>query len=195
MLRIEGEIVIDRPVDEVFDFVADARNEPLYNPRMLRADKLSPGPVGLGSQFRDEIKSMGRPAEITIEIIEYERPRRLTDSIRLSMMDIRGGLTFDPVAAGTRMRWSWDLMPRGVFKVMSPIVARIGRRQEQRIWASLKRLLEADAAPTSISRVTRDTPSVRPKGGLKSLRNSSQRVRTRAVLFRLMLDRSCSVDA
>jgi hypothetical protein len=153
MLRIEGEIVIDRPVDEVFDFVADARNEPLYNPRMLRADKLSPGPVGLGSQFRDEIKSMGRPAEITIEIIEYERPRRLTDSIRLSMMDIRGGLTFDPVAAGTRMRWSWDLMPRGVFKVMSPIVARIGRRQEQRIWASLKRLLEADAAPTSISYV------------------------------------------
>jgi hypothetical protein len=28
VVRIEGEIVIDRPVDEVFDFVADARNEP-----------------------------------------------------------------------------------------------------------------------------------------------------------------------
>jgi uncharacterized membrane protein len=149
MIRIEGEIVINRPVDEVFDFVADARNEPLYNPQMLRSEKLTPGPIGLGTQFRDEIKSMGRPAEITIEIVGYERPRRLTDSIRMSTMDIRGGLTFDPVPAGTRMRWSWELTPRGVFKLLTPMVARIGRRQEQRIWGDLKRVMEAQAAPTS----------------------------------------------
>jgi hypothetical protein len=37
MTRIEGEIVINRPLEEVFDFVADERNEPRYNPRMLRA--------------------------------------------------------------------------------------------------------------------------------------------------------------
>ena len=28
MVHIEGEIIIDRPVQEVFDFVADERNEP-----------------------------------------------------------------------------------------------------------------------------------------------------------------------
>jgi len=39
MAHIEGEIVIKRPVDEVFDFVADERNEPRYNPRMLRAER------------------------------------------------------------------------------------------------------------------------------------------------------------
>jgi hypothetical protein len=149
MTRIEGEIVINRPIEEVFDFVADARNEPLYNPSMLRAEKLTPGPIGVGSRFRDEFKTMGRPAEIAIEIIEYERPRRLTDWIRMSMMDIRGGLTFDPVPAGTRMRWSWELMPRGVFKLVTPVVARIGRRQEQRIWTSLKRVMEAQEAPSS----------------------------------------------
>jgi Polyketide cyclase / dehydrase and lipid transport len=90
VIRIEGEIVIERPVDEVFDFVADARNEPRYNPRMLRAEKLTPGPVGLGTRFRDEFKSVGRPAEVTIEVVGYERPRRLTDSIHLSTMEIRG---------------------------------------------------------------------------------------------------------
>jgi hypothetical protein len=151
MIRIEGEIVINRPVDEVFDFVADARNEPRYNPRMLRAEKLTPGPIGLGTRFRDEIKSMGRPAEITIEIIGYERPRRLTDSIGMSTMEIRGGLTFDPVPAGTRMRWSWEMMPRGAFKVLTPLVARIGRRQEQRIWGDLKRVMEAQPAPAPSS--------------------------------------------
>jgi hypothetical protein len=149
VIRIEGEIVIERPVDEVFDFVADARNEPRYNPRMLRAEKLTPGPVGLGTRFRDEFKSVGRPAEVAIEIVGYERPRRLTDSIHLSTMEIRGGLAFDPVPAGTRMRWSWELMPRGVFRLMTPVVARIGRRQERRIWAGLKRVMEAQEALSS----------------------------------------------
>ena len=32
MVRIEGDIVIGRPVEDVFDFVADLRNEPLTTP-------------------------------------------------------------------------------------------------------------------------------------------------------------------
>jgi hypothetical protein len=62
---------------------------------------------------------------------------------RLSTMDIEGALTFDPVPAGTRMRWSWQMRPRGLLKLLTPVVERVGRRQEQAIWAELKRLLEA----------------------------------------------------
>ena len=142
MAHINGEITIDRPVQEVFDFVADECNEPRYNPRMLRAEKLSPGPVGLGSQFRAEMRTRPRPVVMTTENTGYDRPRRLASTTHLSTMDIQGTLTFDPVPTGTRMRWSWQLQPRGVLKLMIPLVARIGRRQEQRIWASLKRVLE-----------------------------------------------------
>ena len=54
MARIEGEIAINRPVDEVFDFVADERNEPRYNPRIARVEKLSSGrsAAGPGSGLR-----------------------------------------------------------------------------------------------------------------------------------------------
>ena len=40
------------------------------------------------------------------------------------------------------MRWSWTLKPRGLLRLMRPIVGRIGRRQEQAIWTGLKRVLE-----------------------------------------------------
>ena len=53
MARVEGEIIIYRPVEEVFDFVADERNEPRYNPRMLDAEQISEGPIGVGTRFRD----------------------------------------------------------------------------------------------------------------------------------------------
>jgi uncharacterized protein YndB with AHSA1/START domain len=142
MVRVEGEIVIDRPAAEVFDFVADERNEPRYNPKMRRAEQVSEGPIGAGTRYRAELVSMGRTIEMDIEFTGYERPRRLASSTHMSWMDTQGGLTFDPVPGGTRMRWTWDLEPHGMLKVMGPLVARMGRRQELTIWTGLKHLLE-----------------------------------------------------
>jgi hypothetical protein len=42
IVRIAGNIIIDRLIDEVFDFVADERNEPRYNRRMRRARSCRP---------------------------------------------------------------------------------------------------------------------------------------------------------
>ena len=147
MVRIEGEIVIKRPVEEVFDFVADERNEPRYNPHMRRAELISTGPIGLGTRFRAEMSRMGRATEMITEFTGYERPHRLASSTHLSAMEIEGSLIFDPVPEGTRMGWSWKLEPRGVLRLMSPLVARMGKRQEETIWANLKQLLERDASP------------------------------------------------
>ena len=67
MARVEGEIIIHLPVEEVFDFVADERNEPRYNPRMLDARLISDAPIGLGTRFRTELKAMRRTMPMTIE--------------------------------------------------------------------------------------------------------------------------------
>jgi carbon monoxide dehydrogenase subunit G len=142
VVRIDGEIVINRPVDEVFDFVADERNEPRFNPRMRLAEQISDGPIGVGTRFRAEMVSMGRTVEMVVEFTGYERPRRLASMTYMSSMDIRYILMFEPVPEGTRMGWSGDLEPRGLLKLMSPLVARIGQRQEERIWTGLKHLLE-----------------------------------------------------
>ena len=145
MTHIQGEIVINRPLDEVFDFVVDERNEPRYNPNMLRAEKTSDGPVGLGTRFSAETRTYGRPAALTLAITGYERPRRYALMTHLDRMDIQGDVTFAPVPGGTRMRWSWDVQPRGVYRLMGPLVAWLGRRQEETIWAGLKRYLEGQA--------------------------------------------------
>ncbi|MGZ3600454.1 MAG: SRPBCC family protein [Ktedonobacterales bacterium] len=147
MAHVEGQIIIHRPVDEVFDFVADERNEPRFNPQMRWAEQTSAGPIGVGTTFRAEITSRGRPVVMTITFTDFERPQRLTSTTHLSTMDIQGTLTFNPVPEGTRMRWSWELEPRGMLKLMTPVVALIGRRQERTIWTGLKRYLETREAP------------------------------------------------
>ena len=97
MAHVGGEILIGRPIEEVFDFVADERNEPRYNPRMLHAEKISPGPIGAGTRFRAKMSVRRRPVEMTTEFTVYERPRRLALTTHLSAMEIHGSLTFDPV--------------------------------------------------------------------------------------------------
>jgi uncharacterized membrane protein len=144
--RVEGDIIIKRPVEEVFDFCADERNEPRYNPRMTHAEQTSSGPIGLGSQFHAEMRTMGRTVAMTIEWTAYDRPRRLASWTRLSGMDIRGDLRFEPIGGDTRMRWAWDLQPHGGLKLMGPMITLMGRRQERTIWTSLKRVLEAPEA-------------------------------------------------
>ena len=84
MARIDGEIIIAAPVEQVFDTVADERNEPRYNPRIARVQKTSPGPVGRGTRFSAQPKGMGARGVMTIQLVDYDRPRRLATSIRSS---------------------------------------------------------------------------------------------------------------
>jgi hypothetical protein len=99
VVRIEGVIVINRPVDEVFDidFVAEERNEPRYNLRMVCADLISTGPIGPGTRFRSESRAMGRTVEMVIDFTAPERPRRLASSTHSSAMGIQETLSFDRV--------------------------------------------------------------------------------------------------
>ncbi len=143
MARVEGEIIINRPVEEVFDFVADECNEPRFNPRMTRAEQISDGPIGLGTRFHTELKTMGRTMPMVVEFTGFERPRRLASVTRSPMMVTEGALMFEPTPGGTRMRWSWDVRPLGPMQVMAPFVGAVGRRQERGIWGRLKLLLES----------------------------------------------------
>jgi len=143
MTRITGEIVIGAPADVVFDFVADQRNEPAYNPHMVRSAKVTPGPVGKGTQFRSAVRSRGRLAEMAIEYTGFQRPSRLASTTRMAQAEFSGTLTFEPAGAGTRLRWSWDARFTWPLRLLAPVLARVGGRQERATWAGLKRYLES----------------------------------------------------
>jgi hypothetical protein len=61
----------------------------------------------------------------------------------MAQADIAGMLTFAPVPGGTRMHWAWVVRPKGSRRLLTPVISRIGRRQERAIWTGMKRYLEA----------------------------------------------------
>ena len=54
----------------------------------------------------------------------------------MSGMDVHGTLTFDAVPEGARYcAGHWELAPRGLVRLLTPLAVRMGRRQEAAIWA------------------------------------------------------------
>lgn len=146
MAKVTGEIVIERPIDDVFAVVADERNEPRYNPALLSADLLTEEPVRVGSRFKAVHSSGHGRMEMTVELTEYNPPHRIASVTTASWAEIRGAVTFEPVGAATRMRWAWDVRPKRFAKLLTPLVGVVGRRQERACWKGLKKYLEAPPA-------------------------------------------------
>jgi uncharacterized protein YndB with AHSA1/START domain len=69
---IEAEADIRRPAEEVFDYACDPANEPGWNIRAKRIQKLNGGPVGVGARYRVEFT---RAPAVISECVRFERPR------------------------------------------------------------------------------------------------------------------------
>ena len=148
MPRFQRETVIERPVEEVFDFVTDARNEPVYNPRILSVEKKTSGSVGRGTSFVLLSKAMGRSTSVEYEITSYERPRcmRSRTISGLPLMDVESTEIFEPVRGGTRMRWVWEVKGRGAAgRLVVPVLARMVASRLGTAFANIKRVLEREA--------------------------------------------------
>ena len=142
MVHLAGEVTIDAPVEKVFDFVADERNEPTYNPRILRAEKVSEGPVGTGACFVAEPRGMGPKGRMTLRIMDYDRPHRLHNVVRSSYLEVDGTLSFKEVEDRTWLSWDWHMRLVGPMRVLTPVLALVGPRWERRNWTDLKHYLD-----------------------------------------------------
>lgn len=140
MARIRGRIRIARPPEQVFDTVADSRNEPAYNPAVTSVELLTPLPIGRGTRFRAH---MGRKdVPMLVELTDFNRPSHLGARTTSSLMDTTGSLRFEPDGGGTAMAWDWQVRPRGWLRALGPLFGVVSARTERNIWTGLKRHLE-----------------------------------------------------
>ena len=106
MLVFENTIYIERPVEEVFEFLADFENVPKWNYYVMRVEKLTPEPIGLGTKYHQVRKT----DEQTFTIQEYEPDHLICmkttpeSSPRLEMRFI-----LEQDGTGTRLLDQWKL--------------------------------------------------------------------------------------
>jgi hypothetical protein len=141
-MLLQHSIEIDRPIDELFDFVADARNDPRWCPRVKWCEQVGGDGPEVGARYEAyERPSLRKHQRRWIEVVTNERPTRLVTRQTDEQGDFTIEYVLDRTDSGTRLTQrdsvTWTL-PR----LIVPIAKRIVDRHIREQLGGLKRLLE-----------------------------------------------------
>ena len=142
-MRIEESVQINRPLKEVYEYVANPENLPEWTGTVIETRKDTPGPLLEGSTFTSVAKFLGRRVESPFEVTAHESPRLHSHKSTGGPLPVEWTLTFEEVAGGTRYTQVAEGEPGGFFGLVGPLLERVGRRQLSTDLENLKDLLEA----------------------------------------------------
>jgi uncharacterized protein YndB with AHSA1/START domain len=143
--RFEATVKIERPIEEVFDFLADGENDPKFSPRVLEIRKTTDGPPGVGTVYASTVKDAGMKTKREFELTEFERPTRIRWAERSKNLITasEGGYDLAPDGDGTRVTIHNVLEGHGPGKLLAPLALRAARKGADDFGRAIKTAVEA----------------------------------------------------
>lgn len=140
-MKFTNTVTIDRPQGDVFAFLARFENIPSWNYAISETRKLTTGPVGVGTRYR-QLRTLPAPSEEEFEVVEFEPDRRLSLDGDLAVFHGRVSYALDSGGGATTLTNTMDLRASGPMN----LVAQLGTRSVQAAVAAnldtLKQILE-----------------------------------------------------
>ena len=141
MAHAEKTVLINRPVGSVFDFLLNGANNKLWRSSVLDIKLLSEPPYGAGSKFGQGLKGpMGRIAG-DYEITECRPNELIQFHVIAGPARPTGTYRFQSQAGGTAVTFVLDYEPKGLSKLMEPMIQR-SMDEEVAMLDDLKAFLE-----------------------------------------------------
>jgi Polyketide cyclase / dehydrase and lipid transport len=110
-VHIVRSVVIDCHIEDVFDYVADPRNDPAWRPAVLLVDQVAGDGPGTGARYQVLHHPRGRRAArpTVVTCVDWSPPGRVawrweTDAERVDV-----AYALEPVWTSTRLTWRREL--------------------------------------------------------------------------------------
>jgi carbon monoxide dehydrogenase subunit G len=143
MYKFEKSLMIDRPQQEVFDFVTNLNNDPKWQSGIESVERTSDGAIGAGSTWGYKLKFLGREIEAEIELTSYDPPNQASVKSIGGPVPFESNYTFESKDGGTQMTISGQAEIGGFFKLAEGLVGKQLEKQMDSDSAALKKLLES----------------------------------------------------
>jgi carbon monoxide dehydrogenase subunit G len=141
MASFENTVIIRRPVEDVFAFLANFENVPKWNYAIVETKKVSPGPVGVGTTYR-QTRSVPRTSEERFEVTVFEPARRLEVQGQIGPFRAKIGYLLEPTGGATRLTNAVDLGSSGLLTLVAPLATSRVKHAVAANLDTLKQLLE-----------------------------------------------------
>jgi carbon monoxide dehydrogenase subunit G len=143
--RFDSTVVVDRPIEEVFDFLADGTNDPKFSPRVQEIAKTSDGETGVGTVWASTVKDAGVKTKREFKITEFERPSKIRwTEVSKNMVSVpEGGYDLAPEGSGTRVTLFNVFEGHGAGKLIAPLALRAARKDADDFGRRIKAAVES----------------------------------------------------
>ncbi len=146
MTTFETSIFINRPPQEVWDFISNPANNSQWSSNTEIAEWTSEDPHGVGSTQRDVGKVLGRKVEGTSEITAWDPPKGFGQKSTSGPIPWESTWKLEPKEDGTQIIVQAGGEVGGFFKMAEGLVVKqLGKMMDSNIQA-LKLLLEESQA-------------------------------------------------
>ena len=129
--------------EAVFTVMHDVNHFPEVLASVVRAEKITPGPVGLGTRFLETRRINGREASAEIEVTAFEPSRRYSATSSQEGITATYHYTLTPEKNGTRVNLQAEVTAKGWKKLMLPLVVSFMKKEDSRHLQKLKTVVEA----------------------------------------------------
>lgn len=145
MLRYDSSIIIERPVEEVFEYMQDIDREREWQPNLREAEQSPEGEPRVGTRRRYVSEFMGKRFENVYINTVYERDCRVAyKSARESDTQAQGEITWEAVDGGTRVTMSVTIEVGGMLRfVPKSLIVSLGTKELEDALARAKARLES----------------------------------------------------
>jgi hypothetical protein len=146
MAGFETTTFINRSLADVFAFIGDPTTGAEILENTLSCEKITPGPIGVGTRFRETRLMNGQKAESEVVISAYEPNHLVTLSNETEGVTTHYHYYMSEKGQGTQVRWVCELQAKGLRKVLLPIVSGILKKEDGDHLEKTKAVLENDIA-------------------------------------------------
>ena len=143
--QFEGVAEIDRPIAEVFAFLAAGTNDPKFSPRVQRIEKTTDGPVGVGTVFVSTVKDAGMTTGREFRITELEEPTKIrwAEQSKNLVTAAEGGYDLTDLGNGrTRLRVFNVLQGNGFGKLIAGFALKAAQKDAPAFANRIKKAVE-----------------------------------------------------
>jgi uncharacterized protein YndB with AHSA1/START domain len=143
MINSAESVVIARPPDEVFRYVADLRNEPSWHVDVASVPPdTEPVPI-VGKSYPLKFKPFMGKTDGVFTAIAVEPGARVVYQADFAGLQPRITYTVEREGEGTRFTRAVEMQPRGLKVMMTPMMATMVPRHNKTFVRNLKQALES----------------------------------------------------
>ncbi len=145
-MRFENTRMINRPIEEVYEFLANPENNPEWMSVVIDTKRTATGPVTTGETFQHTVKFLGRTFDVTFEVVELDPPARYCVRNVGGPVGFLGTYILEPVNGHTRFTHILEGETGNLFRFGESVIERAAKRIYAADLATLNDVLE-EAVP------------------------------------------------